>query len=505
VRGEVYMEKADFARLNASRDEAGLPPFANPRNAAAGSLRQLDPEVTSGRPLRFFAYGVEDPDPARYGTYGGLMGALASWGFRVEGSGSTGGGRAPEAVLETFREAEGGRESFPYEADGLVATVDDLGRWERLGTTSRAPRWAVALKFKPLAAVTRVVSIDVQVGRTGALTPVAQMEPAQVGGVTVTQATLHNEAELRRQDVRPGDWVRVHRAGEVIPEILDVLLDRRPEGLPPFEFPRDCPACGTASVRPAGEAVRRCPNSSCPAQIEQRLVHFAGKTALDVDGMGPKLAKALLDAKLVRIPSDIFRLRRDDLEGLPRMGEKSAANLLESIGKARTAPLWRYIHGLSIRHVGERVSQILAERFRSLEDLSAASESELSLLNDVGPEVASSVVVFFRSPLNEEFLRDLTGGELGVAPSAEAFPSAGALSGKRLVLTGTLSGMTRAEAKARIQAAGGRVLSAVTGDTDYLVAGENTGRNKTAAAAERGVAVRGEEEFLRLLSGGEES
>ncbi|MDR1038838.1 MAG: NAD-dependent DNA ligase LigA [Deltaproteobacteria bacterium] len=504
VRGEVYMEKAEFARLNGQREEAGLPLFANPRNAAAGSLRQLDPEVTRGRALRFFAYGVDDPDPALYRSYAGLMDTLMSWGFRIEESGSTGAGRDLDGVLEVFRKAEEDRESLPFEADGLVATVDDLGYWVRLGTTARAPRWAVALKFKPLAAVTRVVSIDVQVGRTGALTPVALMEPAQVGGVTVTQATLHNEDELKRKDVRPGDWVRVRRAGDVIPEIIDVILEKRPDGLPPFVFPTDCPVCGRPSVRPAGEAVRRCPNKDCPAQIEQRLIHFAGKYALDIDGMGPKLAKILLDEGLVRLPTDIFRLKKEDLEGLPRMGEKSAANLLESIGKARTAPLWRYIHGLSIRHVGERVSQILAGRYRSLAELSRASEDELTTLNDVGTEAANAIDSFFRSPLNEEFIGDLTGGELGIEPTLEAPAGDGPLSGKRLVLTGTLSGLTRAEAKARITAAGGRVLSAVTGDTDYLVAGDKTGRNKTAAASQLGIKVISEDDLLKLLTGAQD-
>ncbi|MDR1036807.1 MAG: NAD-dependent DNA ligase LigA [Deltaproteobacteria bacterium] len=501
VRGEVYMEKAEFARLNAVREEKGLPLFANPRNAAAGSLRQLDPEITRARPLRFFAYGVDDPDPARYTLYSGLMETLASWGFPVEGSSITSAGHDVDGVLRIFGEAEEGREGLPYEADGLVATVDDLERWARLGTTAKAPRWAIALKFKPLAAVTRVISIDVQVGRTGALTPVALMEPCRVGGVTVTQATLHNEDELRRKDVRPGDWVRVRRAGDVIPEILDVILDRRPEGLPPFEFPESCPACGTKSVRHLGEAVRRCPNRECPAQTEQKLIHFAGKNALDVEGMGPKLAKMLLDESLVRLPSDIFRLTKEDLEKLPRMGEKSAANLLESIDRARTAPLWRFIHGLSIRHVGERVSQTLAGRYGSLEELSRATESELMTLNDVGQEASSAVSAFFRSPVNAEFIADLTDGSLGVAPSLEAPSEGGPLSGKRMVITGTLTGLTRAEAKARIVAAGGRVLSAVTNDTDYLVAGEKTGRNKTAAAAEKGVKVIGEDELLKMLAG----
>jgi DNA ligase (NAD+) len=498
VRGEVYMEKGEFSRLNEEREAAGQSVFANPRNAAAGSLRQLDASITGKRRLKLFAYGLADPLDAGSGTYGGLMEALSAWGFPVESSpASRTAGNLTEA-LAVFRDLEAGRDALPYEVDGLVVTVDDLSLWARLGATSRAPRYAVAAKFKPRAARTRVLAIEVQVGRTGALTPVAVMAPVMVGGVRVSQATLHNDDELKRKDVRVGDEVILQRAGDVIPEIVEVDLEKRPAGLAPFEFPSKCPVCGTEAVRKEGEAVHRCPNRSCPAQIEARLIHFAHKNALDIDGLGPKAAELLLSEGLVKLPSDLFRLTRERLEALPRFGKKSAANLVENVDKARTRSLWRFINALSIRHVGERSSQILADRFRSLKALSEATKEQLLSLGDIGPEVADSVLDFFQSPLNRRFLADLT--DEGLVNPTPDDPSAaeGAFSGKRFVLTGTLSSMTRAEAKARIASKGGRALSAVSKETDYLVAGEKAG-GKLAEAARLGLTVLDEAAFLKML------
>jgi DNA ligase (NAD+) len=327
------------------------------------------------------------------------------------------------------------------------------------------------------------------------------MEPVAVGGVTVAQATLHNEEELRRKDVRPGDLVRLQRAGDVIPEIIDVVLEGRPPDLAPFEFPRSCPVCGTEAARRPGEVVARCPNPACPAQIEARLIHFAHKNCLDIEGLGRKVAVMLLDEDLVRQPSDLFRLELATLEALPRFGAKSAANLVAAIDRARAKSLWRFINGLSIRHVGERSSQILAAHFGSLKALSEAAADELLAIDDIGPEVARSVVDFFQSPLNHSFLADLMGPELGVSPTVEA-PAAtsGGLAGKRLVLTGTLPNLTRAEAKARVTAAGGRVLSAVSKETDYVVAGDAAG-SKLEAARKLGVPVIDEKALLELLAG----
>ncbi|MDR0620546.1 MAG: NAD-dependent DNA ligase LigA [Deltaproteobacteria bacterium] len=497
VRGEVYMEKEEFSRLNEEREAAGQSIFANPRNAAAGSLRQLDANVTQKRKLRFFSYGLSEPAASGAATYGGLMKALSKWGFPVESSKASRVNENLAEALAVFRELETDRDSLPFEVDGLVITVEDLSLWSRLGATSRAPRYAVAAKFKPRAARTKVLAIEIQVGRTGALTPVAFMEPVMVSGVRVAQATLHNEDELKRKDVRVGDFVILQRAGDVIPEIVEVDLEKRPTGLLPFEFPKNCPVCGTAAVRKKDEAVSRCPNRSCPAQIEARLIHFAHKNALDIDGLGQKVAALLLANGLVKQPSDLFRLTPDDLAKLPRFGDKSAAKLIEGIDKARTKSLWRFINALSIRHVGERVSQILASRFDSLAALSEATKDQLQALGDIGPEVAKSVLDFFQSPLTHSFLRDLMDESL-VRPTKDEPDAGGALSGKRFVLTGTLSTMTRAEAKSRIAAKGGRVLSSVSKDTDYVIAGEAAG-SKFANAKSLNIAILDEEAFIKML------
>jgi DNA ligase (NAD+) len=499
IRGEAYMEKDEFLRLNEEREAQGRSVFANPRNAAAGSLRQLDVNITKKRNLNFFAYHLMEPQLADSRTYHELIKSIDRWGLPTEKSTASQGGVGLEQVMSIFEKLQQDRDQLPYEVDGLVITVDELSLWERLGTTSRAPRYAVAAKFKPRATVTRIKSIEVQVGRTGALTPVAIMEPALVGGVTVTQATLHNEEELKRKDVRPGDYVKLQRAGDVIPEVVEVLFDKRPPGLAPFVFPANCPVCGAPSERRAGEVVARCPNRSCPAQIEARLIHFAHKNALDIEGLGQKLAALLLSEELVKQPSDLFKLKLSDLKTLPRFGEKSAQNLLQAIDKARTKSLWRFINALSIRHVGERSSQILAAHFGSLKALSSAAKDQLLALNDIGPEVAQSIIDFFQSPLNQSFISDLTSEQLGVAPTTESVSSSSAISGKRFVLTGTLSTMTRAEAKARIASLGGRVLSAVSKETDYVVAGE-AGGSKLAKAAELKIPVIDEKAFLELLT-----
>ncbi|MDR2302888.1 MAG: NAD-dependent DNA ligase LigA [Deltaproteobacteria bacterium] len=497
VRGEVYMEKDEFSRLNEEREEMGLSIFANPRNAAAGSLRQLDPTVTQQRNLKFFSYGLSDPKMAQAETYGELMKNLGHWGFPVEASKASKVNFNLAEALAVFRDLEAGRDSLPFEVDGLVITLNDLGLWDRLGATSRAPRYAVAAKFKPRAAKTRVLNIEIQVGRTGALTPVAFMEPVMVSGVRVAQATLHNEDELKRKDVRVGDFVILQRAGDVIPEIVEVDLEKRPVGLIPFVFPKACPICGTPSVRKEGEAVSRCPNRSCPAQIEARLIHFAHKNALDIDGLGQKVAAQLLSNNLVKLPTDLFKLTVQDLKSLPRFGEKSALKLIEGIDQARTKALWRFVNALSIRHVGERVSQVLADNFDSLAALSSATNDQLQAINDIGPEVAKSLLDFFQSPLNHHFLADLMDPAL-VNPTKTPPQAEGNLSDKRFVLTGTLKSMTRAEAKARVQAKGGRVLSAVSKETDYVVAGEASG-SKLTNAQKLNLTILDEEAFLKLL------
>ncbi|MCL2028861.1 MAG: NAD-dependent DNA ligase LigA [Deltaproteobacteria bacterium] len=501
VRGEVFMEKDEFERLNARRREEGLAVFANPRNAAAGALRQLAADVTRERRLNFFAYGLIET--TGLAAYSQALGALQDWGFRVESSPFARGGLRIDEVLGLFEELEAARDGLPYEIDGLVVTLEDLSLWPRLGATARAPRYALAAKFKPRLWETRVLEIDLQVGRTGVLTPVARLEAVTVGGVTVKNASLHNEDELRRKDVRPGDTVLVRRAGEVIPEVAAVVLAKRPAGSRPFVWPQACPVCGAPLERRPGEAAWRCPNPWCPAQVRERFYHFGGRNALDITGLGEKLVAQLLEAGLVRIPTDLFRLTSGDLAVLPRFGEKSARNFLAALEKARTAPLWRFIHALGVRHVGESTSQTLAGRFSSLADLSRASEEELTSLNEVGPEVAASLGEFFQNPLNEQFLADLTGGGLGLAPQPPDPDSKhpGPLHGKKFVLTGALVRFTRAEAKARLAALGAAVLSAVSRETDYVVAGEAAG-SKLAKARELGVNILSEEEFEALLRRG---
>ena len=502
VRGEVYMEKEEFVRLNSYREEEGLPVFANPRNAAAGALRQLDASVTKSRNLKFFAYGLADPAALNVSVYGEIMATLKNWGFKVESSAFTREARNLAQVLEIFDDLEASRDELPYEIDGLVITIDDLALWNRLGATARAPRYALAAKFKPRLVETWVRGIEIQVGRTGVMTPVARLEPVAVGGVTVSNATLHNEDELTRKDVRPGDHVLVRRAGEVIPEVVEVVLAKRPEGLPPFVFPNICPVCQAESVRREGEAARRCPNPWCPAQVRERFYHFGGKNALNIIGLGDKLADALINEQLVKIPTDLYRLTLEQLQTLPRFGEKSARNLLDSIEQSKTASLWRFIHALGIRHVGERTSQVLAEHFPSLTAIGEAGEEELTSLNDVGPEVALAVRDFFQNPLNHDFLSDLTGPELGLAPTRQeaAAGSDAPLSGLKFVLTGTLSNFTRAEAKARLTTLGGQVMSAVSRETNYVVAGEAAG-SKLKKATDLKVAILSEEDFAELVNG----
>ncbi len=505
VRGEVYLEKDEFLRLNVRREEEGQPPFANPRNAAAGALRQLDSEVTRARRLKFFAYGLAEPEALGLAAYGQALDALRDWGLAVESSPYTGGGRTLEQVLTVFAELENARDGLPYEIDGLVVTLEDLTLWPRLGATARAPRYALAAKFKPRLAETTVLDIEIQVGRTGVLTPVAKLAPVAVGGVTVQSASLHNQDELARKDVRIGDTVLVRRAGEVIPEVVEVVKSRRPESedeRPPFSFPAECPTCHTAAVRRPDEAAWRCPNPWCPDQVRERFLHFGSKDALNIIGLGESLVDRLLLDGLVKIPTDLYRLSLDQLKVLPRFGLKSAQNLLDSLEQSKTAPLWRFIHALGIRHVGERTSQVLAARFPTFRALIEADEAELTTLGDVGPEVAASLREFFGNPQNAPFLADLTGPELSLHPSS-AEPAAGPdapLAGKKVVLTGTLPNFTRAEAKARLAGLGAQVMSAVSRETDLVVAGDAAG-SKLAKAAELGIPVLDEDGFRRLLEG----
>jgi DNA ligase (NAD+) len=504
VRGEIVMPKAGFARLNARRAAQGLETFANPRNTAAGSLRMLhDVDRERLRAIAFRAYALGEGTPAGIRTQAEVLDALARWGFDVSDERQVCAG--VDAVIAAHEGLLAERERLPIEVDGSVVKVNRLDLQNELGVVSRSPRWAVAFKFPPSQARTTVLAIEVQVGRTGALTPVAKLAPVHVGGVTVTSASLHNQDEIERKDVRVGDTVVVQRAGDVIPQIVEVKKELRPDGSVAFRLPDRCPVCGDAAVRLEGEAVTRCTNLDCPAQLENNLLHLAGRHALDVEGLGEKLVHQLVSRGLVKRLSDLFALDAATLLELERMGEKSALNLLAQLERARTPALSRLLVAFGIRHVGETVAQLLADHFGSLDPLLAASQEELEQVEGIGPTIAEAVARFFADARNRKEIDRLR--ELRVEPKAQA-PRArraegGPLEGKTFVLTGTLAGMTRDEAKQRIEALGGKVSGSVSKKTSYVVAGESPG-SKLEKANELGVAVLDQAAFEALLAGSAE-
>ena len=500
VRGEIFMPRAGFRRLNEAARIAGDKVFVNPRNAAAGSLRQLDPRLTASRPLAMFAYGIGTlsggPQPARHSE---TLARLRDWGLPV----------APEADVVTgvdgclayHQKMLEKRNGLPYDTDGVVYKVDDLELQARLGTVARAPRWAVAHKFPAEEQLTTVEAVEFQVGRTGVLTPVARLVPVFVGGATVSNATLHNLDELRRKDVRPGDTVVVRRAGDVIPEVLAVVLDRRPGKSSPVEPPEQCPVCSSAVVRVEGESALRCSGGLvCPAQRKESLRHFASRRALNIEGLGSQLIEQLVDRGVVRTPVDLFRLTLPALLDLERMGERSATKLLAAIERGKATTLERFLYALGIPEVGEATSKALARHFVSLDALMDAPEDELTEVADVGPVMAAHISAFLAQPHNQEVIKELR--QLGVQWEEIAPPPDHVdlpMSGKTFVLTGTLAGMTREEATEKIEALGGKVTSSVTAKTSYLVVGENPG-SKVAKAEKLGVEVVDERVFRDLLS-----
>lgn len=500
VRGEVYMPKAGFEALNERQCEKGEKPFANPRNAAAGSLRQLDSRITATRPLSIFCYGVgvvEGVDlPA---THSAIMKRLREWGLRicpeqdvVEGV---------EGCLEFYRKTGELRETLPYEIDGVVYKVDRIDQQQQLGFVSRAPRWAIAHKFPAQEEMTRIEAIDVQVGRTGAITPVARLEPVHVGGVVVTNATLHNQDEIDRKDVRIGDTVIVRRAGDVIPEVVSVVLSRRPDETSRFTLPSRCPECNSAVERIEGEAVARCSGGLyCPAQRKEAIKHFASRRAMDIEGLGDKLVELLVDQGLINDVADLFSLQASQLAGLERMGEKSAANLVAALETSKETTLARFLYALGIREVGEATAHTLAAHFGSLETLERADTESLIEVQDVGPIVADHIHTFFEQPHNLEVIEKLL--RAGVSwPEVEKIEEGTlSLKGKTFVLTGTLSTLSRNEAKQRLQALGAKVTGSVSKKTDYVVAGESAGSKLTKAEA-LGITVLDEDELIKLLRG----
>ena len=493
VRGEVFMDKQGFVLLNEQRLKEGESPFANPRNAAAGSLRQLDSSVTAGRPLKFFAYELAGAtQPSQWET----LESLKSWGLPVNGHTKLCG--SMDAAVNFFHWWENERESLPYEIDGVVVKVNDLAQREALGVRSRSPRWAIAGKFKAQQVTTVVEDIIASVGRTGAVTPVAKLEAVSVGGVTVTNATLHNQDEINRKDVRIGDTVLVQRAGDVIPEVVKVISEKRPKETKPYSLPDSCPQCNGEVIRPEGEVVARCQNAACPAQVKGRIDHFVSKRAMNMDGLGTKLIDQMVEEGLLRDFSDIFTLKKEDVAGLERMAEKSAENLMDAIKASKIVSLWRFVYGLGIRNIGEHLAQVLANRFGDLDAIMSAAPEELEEIDEVGPIVAASIHSFFSGESNRAIVeRCLASGVTLENPPtlSESTP----LEGKTFVFTGSLEKFTRSEAKEMVEHMGGRAGGSVNLKTDYLVAGPGTGSKKTKAE-ELGVPILTETEFFNLIN-----
>jgi DNA ligase (NAD+) len=496
VRGEIYMRIADFEELNRRREEAGEPPFANPRNAAAGSLRQLDAAITAARPLALFCYDIGLMDGPDFATQEALSAGLRGLGLPVNDLGRR--CEDVEAVLAYHADMLSRRDELPYEIDGVVIKVNDRRLQRELGERSRSPRWAVAFKFPPRQETTVIREIQASVGRTGAITPIAVLEPVHIGGVTVSRASLHNQDEIDRKDIREHDTVLVQRAGDVIPQVVMVIKERRPEGTVPYHLPDHCPVCGTAVVREEGEAVTKCPSADCPAQLEGRIEHYASRGALDIEGLGEKWAAILTGNGMVRHLYDLYTLRKDQLVSLERMGDKSAENLLTAIEHSKGTSLARFIFGLGITHVGSTVAELLASHFRDIRALMAARVEELEAVPGIGPEIAAQVTSFFAAEQNRTVVERLLAA--GVQPQAPPAAPAHArtLEGKTFVLTGTLEGFTREAATEAIRARGGKVTGSVSKKTDYVVAGADPG-SKLTRAQELGVAVLDEAGFAGLL------
>lgn len=523
VRGEVYMRRDDFAALNAAREAADQPVYANPRNSAAGSLRQLDAEITKSRKLHFFAYAWGEISAEPEGTYGEFLDRLRGWGFQVNPKSRV--CRSVDDALALYDEVAAERADLPYEIDGIVYKVNRLDWQRRLGTVSRAPRWAIAHKFPAEQAQTVLREITIQVGRTGALTPVANLEPITVGGVVVSRATLHNEDEIARKDIREGDTVVIQRAGDVIPQVVEVVLDRRPEDAVPFVLPDHCPVCGSLAVREDGGAVKRCTGGLiCPAQLVERLKHFVSRNAFDIEGLGATHVEAFMQDELIKGPADIFRLRDKQEALLVRegWGEQSVAKLIDAIEERRTIGLDRFIYALGIRQIGQATAKLLARHYTSFEKWRAemtiaSAERQANLdeqkkpelvgehyaalcdIDQIGISVADDLTAFFAEPHNQTVLDDLSGAltiEDVEAPADTGSPVAG----KTIVFTGTLETMGRSEAKARAEALGAKVSGSVSKKTDYVVVGAEAG-SKAKKAAELGLAILSEQEWVDLIGG----
>lgn len=491
IRGEIFLGLKAFRQLNDEREQAGEPRFANPRNSAAGSLRQLDPSMAAKRPLAFYGYLILPTRPSQSEN----LKWITDLGLKVNPHRKL--CHSLQEIIDFCRHWEEHRDDLDYEIDGVVVKVNSIELQERLGSTSKSPRWAIAVKFKARQATTKLLDIRVQVGRTGALTPVAVLEPVQLGGTTIRNATLHNEDEIERLGVQINDRVLLERGGDVIPKIMSVVeqaADRRP-----FEMPSQCPVCGSEVYREEGEAVRRCLSQTCPAKLKESLLHWASRKAMKIDGLGERLVDQLVEKDLVRDVSGLYSLTQEQLEALERMGTKSAANLLKEIEASRSLEFWRLLFGLGIRHVGERTAQILAKHFRSIERLEKTSQEELEQVHEVGPKLAESIYKFLKQPENRELIKRLRDARLPMkSETVEDEQPEQIFAGKTFVLTGTLDGMTRDEATALIEQRGGRVSSSVSKKTSFVLAGRDPG-SKLEKARDLGVQILDEQAFRAML------
>jgi DNA ligase (NAD+) len=491
IRGEVFFGLKAFRQLNDDREQAGESRFANPRNAAAGSLRQLDPSMTARRSLDFYGYWIQPTKPLQSEN----LKWITKLGLKVNPNRKL--CHSLQEVLDFCRHWEEHRDDLDYEIDGVVVKVNSVDLQGRLGSTSKSPRWAIAVKFKARQAITKLIGIRVQVGRTGALTPVAELEPVQLGGTTIRNATLHNEDEIARLGVQINDRVLLERGGDVIPKVVSVV-EPAPDRVP-FEMPSRCPVCGSEVYREEGEAVRRCQSQTCPAKLKESLLHWASRKAMKIDGLGTKLVDQLVEKDLVHDVSDLYHLTQPQLEGLERMGAKSAENLLREIDACRSLEFWRLLFGIGIRHVGERTAQILASHFGSVERLEQATSEELEAVHEIGPKLAESIHQFFRQPENRALIERLRTSGLPMRADIVEQPKAEqTFAGKTFVLTGTLDTMTREEAAALVTQRGGRVSSAVSKKTSFVVAGRDPG-SKLEKARDLGVSILDEQEFRRML------
>jgi DNA ligase (NAD+) len=495
IRGEMLMPIAAFKKMNEEREQKGLSVFANPRNATAGTVRQLAPSITAQRRLDYFAYALLQSGRTLLNRHWETLNALDTAGFKVNRTRTL--AKTFDQIWTFIEQEEPQREKLPYEIDGIVIKVDRTTLQAELGYTGKAPRWAIAYKYAARSGVTRIEDILVQVGRTGKLTPVAALKPVPIGGTSVSRATLHNLDEIERLGVKIGDWVEVERGGDVIPKVTRVVDDKdHPRGHKSFHMPERCPVCGGHVVRTEGEADHRCVNANCPAKLRETILHFASRGIMNIDGLGDALVAQLTERKRVKNVADIYQLTKEDLLSLERMGDKSAQNVLDEIEASKKLPLERVIYGLGIRFVGERTAQFLAQHFGSMDALTKASEEELQEVNEVGPRIAQSIVEFFQEPKNRELVEQLR--KAGLAFTGKKKQRGTTLAGKTFVLTGTLAHFTRDEAKRMIEDAGGRVSGSVSKKTDFVVAGDDAG-SKLDKAQELGVKVIGEKEMQRLL------